>query len=301
MRPAQELANFAADDREGSRENQRIAPAGRSASGDQVTDVSHPESTEDTRHGEDRRHRPLRNNVLRVARAVFGTRLQAHIVVCGFPRSGTTLLHLMIQASVSDVRCFPVEYSALAAKLDWPMRQRQTFLLTKRPNDTLVMDLIRRRWTPERPVKFIFCVRDPRAVCTSRHANRAGARYYVTPERWCELYDVWERERHSSDVRTVEFATLVTRPDDVQTAVSTFTGWHDEAPFASAHTRVPKGFDPENALNGVRPPNPEAIHHWKRPDHAERIRELLQAIPDLPERLITMGYEVDDRWTERYR
>ena len=41
--------------------------------------------------------------------------LEAHLVICGFPRSGTTLLQLMAETAYPSARTFGVERSGLAA------------------------------------------------------------------------------------------------------------------------------------------------------------------------------------------
>src|ERR1017187_567162 len=63
----------------------------------------------------------------------FGLRaLQSHVVACGYPRSGSTLLQLMIETCVSDVRVFGTEYEAVVAA-PYALRNRP-YMFTKDPD-----------------------------------------------------------------------------------------------------------------------------------------------------------------------
>ena len=97
--------------------------------------------------------------------------LEAHLVICGFPRSGTTLLQLMVETAYPSARTFGVERSGLgAANNDFPGNARM--IISKRPDDIFWIDEIRDsyawRGTKTR-IRFIVSVRDPRAILTSVH------------------------------------------------------------------------------------------------------------------------------------
>jgi hypothetical protein len=64
------------------------------------------------------RYRQIESGVVLAAieRGWFGfTPLEKHIVVCGFPRSGTTLLAAMIHSCIPSVRSFNDEFPAIDA------------------------------------------------------------------------------------------------------------------------------------------------------------------------------------------
>jgi hypothetical protein len=229
------------------------------------------------------------------------TPLDAHLVICGFPRSGTTLLHLMVQTAVPAARSFPQERSGFGvAQSHWPGKVR--YLITKRPNDIFWIDEIRGFYAAlgtKTRARFVICVRDPRAVLTSRHeVNKAD--YWVTVERWRSIYDHYRYATRFADVCVVEFEDLLRRVDTVQRRLTDLVGWTPAFGFEEFHQHVPQNFD-TRALNGVRSLDTTTLDRWKRPEDAERIKQLLQEMPELPERLIEMGYEVDDRWTLAYR
>ncbi len=110
----------------------------------------------------------------------LSSRLETHVVICGFPRSGTTLCQLMIEAGVADISVFARKCRALEKlRYSW---HRHRFLLTKRPKDIFLLDEIRDYYRYRAAsVRFLVFVRDPRAVLTSIHVDRPN-------ESWTEQY-----------------------------------------------------------------------------------------------------------------
>ena len=234
-----------------------------------------------------------------------GTRLgllpsRSHVVICGFPRAGTTLLHLMVQTSIPDILAFRRErFGLFVARTVWPRRHQ--FVVTKRPADIFWVDEIRAHYAARAPhskVHFVVCTRDPRAILTSRHANRAG--YYVDVEWWRAIYEHLRYVRSFADVTVVDFRDIVSNTAAVQQQLTDLVGWTPATSFADFHAQVPAGFD-TSALNGVRGLDARTLDKWAGDEHRERIRALLEEMPDLPDRLVEMGYEADARWTLRYR
>ena len=235
-----------------------------------------------------------------VDRGWFGcTPLERHVVICGFPRSGSTLLALMIQCCVDEAYCYDGEVAALIAARTAGRNHR--FLVSKRPKDIFELDAIREHYQ-HRPARAVFVItlRDPRAVLTSRHAVRPG--YYVSVKRW---RSIWERLRtldtSAGDTLVVRSETLVQQCRDVQESLRGLVGWTSRYDFQDFWNHVPASFTAVS-LNGVRPLDPGTIDKWREPQHAERIRSLLdKEFPELCDRLVELGYENDDRWAERYR
>ena len=244
--------------------------------------------------------RRLRDAYISVAdRGWFGlTPLEAHVVVCGYPRSGTTLLQAMLETSAADALAFGRERGGLGvAKYTWPGRHR--FLLSKKPNDIFWVDEIRDYYRGQKTkVRFVLSLRDPRAVMTSVHVDKPG--YCVPSDKWRSVYEHVEYQRKHPDVMLVEYRDLVEKPSDVQAQLSAFTGCEIRQKFDDFHAVVPKGFD-TRALNGVRPLDRSSLEKWRAPKHRERIQQILQELPELPQRLIELGYETDTAWTREYR
>jgi hypothetical protein len=232
-------------------------------------------------------------------RGWFGTTpLRTHLVMCGFPRSGTTLLQLMVETAYPGARTFHRERAALAAiQNTWP--GRHALMITKRPDDIYWLDEIRERYAGRRPKpRFIISLRDPRAVLTSKHVKKPG--YCVPASKWRATYEHIRYNLQFDDVATVEYRELVERPQEVQAQLAAFLGCPPEGQFDQYLAAVPDDFD-TTALNGVRPLDASSLDRWRAPKHRDRIRQLLGELPELPDRLIEMGYERDADWTLEYR
>jgi hypothetical protein len=228
--------------------------------------------------------------------------LRAHVVICGFTRSGSTLLLLMAETCVSEARTFGEEVSALAAA-QFAFRNHSV-MITKDPGDIFFIDEIRAFYATRRAnARFVVTVRDPRAVLTSKHKehpNRQPGGYYEIPEEWHAYYEQIRYEQQFDDVLTVKYEDLVTDPGGVERRLSRFIGWTVHLPFEQFHSHVSPGFKFTQPLNGVRPPDPTRIDSWRGDEHRERIRYILHALPQLPHCLIAMGYEHDTEWTKDY-
>jgi hypothetical protein len=249
----------------------------------------------------------VRHRVKRLVNGVvdlgwFGFRpLETHVVVCGFPRSGSTLLQLIVESCVSDLRTFGREYEAVVAA---PFALRNhPFMLTKDPDDIFYIDQIRSFYAERRAeVRFVITLRDPRGVLTSVQdynvTNQPGG-YFVEPDRWSYYHDHVRNAQRSDDVVTVEYQDLVCRPDEVQKKLVDFLGWHVHTPFERFDSSAPRKFD-DRALNGRRPLDKSRVDAWRAEKHRERICRLLREIPDLPQQLIELGYEFDEAWVRDY-
>jgi hypothetical protein len=234
-----------------------------------------------------------------IDRGWFGTTpLRTHVVMCGFPRSGTTLLQLMVETAYPGARTFHRERAALAAVQNtWP--GRHALLITKRPDDVFWLDEIREQYRTRRPKpRFVISLRDPRGVLTSKHAKKPG--YCVPAAKWRATYEHIQYNLQFDDVITVEYRDLVERPLAVQERLAAFFGCQPASRFDEYLSATPGDFD-TTALNGVRPLDASRLDQWRAPKHRPRIQQLLRELPELPDRLIEMGYEHDAEWTRDYR
>lgn len=227
------------------------------------------------------------------------TPLQTHVVVCGFPRSGATLLLLMVETAYPKAKTFHRERFALReAEANWLGRHEVMF--TKKPDDIYWIDEVRAFYAsrPTTP-RFVVCVRDPRAVLTSVHPSHQG--YYVSTDRWRSIYSHYLYVRDAKDVQVVDFADLVQEPDEIERRFSTFVGRAPARPFGEFYRLAPEGFSTRPLPDGVRALDPDKLEQWRAPRHRERLRSLLVEMPDLPQILVDMGYEPDTEWLRDYR
>lgn len=226
------------------------------------------------------------------------TPLKTHVVVCGFPRAGTTLLALMLQVAYRGAKAFSKEHAGL--RVAYRTDRNHALMLSKRPDDIFYLDALRQVYRHRKSdVRFILMMRDPRSVLTSMHASMPGG-YYVSVERWRAIYHrVWTN-RPEPDCLLIRFEDMVADITAVQRSVVHFVGEEPQAPFECFVENVPKGFK-ATALNGVRSLDAAAIQKWRDPCHANRIAALLRDCPELPNVLIDTEYERDTTWTARYR
>lgn len=228
-----------------------------------------------------------------------GTRLRAHVVICGFPRSGSTLLQLMIRACTEEVHGFTTEVEGMWAASQAP--RRDPWMLTKRPADIENVGTLR-AWYDAHPgrVHFVLTERDPRGVLTSRHsAYPPHHGYYVSVQRWRRVHQLLEPLRHDDDVTVVRYEALVTRPNEVQRTLESSLGWRSSASFADAHQRVDADeLDrmTRGALGGLRSPDCSRTASWCDPGHRDRLRDVVDQLPDLPALLVRDGYAADESW-----
>ncbi|WP_123659003.1 glycosyltransferase [Salinisphaera japonica] len=229
------------------------------------------------------------------------TPLACHAVVCGFPRTGSTMLQMMIAAAVPDVRVFDGEIEAV-----WAARhalRNHRWMLTKNPRDIDTIDAVREFYS-RRSAKahFVVMLRDPRAVLTSKHAAYPSSRgYYVSFERWRRIYRRFRALAAAKDITTLRYEDLVVAPDRIQAQLEADIGWGRRAEFADYDRAVQKqalarDSMTEGALGGLRAVESSRIEQWRRSEHAPRIRAMLEAIPQMPDYLIELGYETDDAW-----
>ncbi|MFM7038156.1 MAG: sulfotransferase family protein [Planctomycetaceae bacterium] len=219
--------------------------------------------------------------------------LEQHVVICGFPRSGTTLFQLMLEGCVEELGCHGRERRAL--DLATCGRRGHSVLLSKRPKDLFLIPEIREFYAPRGVrVQFILLHRDPRGVLTSRHFSRP-AEYYLSVEEWRHYFAHWNWHRHDADVLSISYEELVQNPERVEQRVLKFTGWQARWSFQDFVKHVPPGFD-ARALNTLRELDPSRLKAWGEEQHRERLVQLLRELPELPQCLIEMGLEPSDDW-----
>lgn len=221
--------------------------------------------------------------------------LRQHVVVCGFPRSGTTLFQLMLEGCVVGVRGCGRERRAL--ELAECGRRSHSVLLTKRPKDLFLIPEIRKFYA-DRGVNLQFIVlhRDPRAVLTSKHFSRP-AEYYLSTEEWRHYYRHWNWCREAEDVLSMSYEDLIRHPDESQQRVLEFTGWEARWSFRDFVRHVPTGFD-GRALNALRELDESRLWAWRAGEHRARLAELLRELPEIPQVLRELGYESNEQWLD---
>ena len=203
----------------------------------------------------------------------------------------------MVESCVAGIKTFGRERRALEfAKYG---RRTHACVMTKRPKDIFLIQELRDFYASHSAeVQFIVMHRDPRAVLTSVHFSRPSE-YFVTTHQWQHIHRHWKWAANADDVLSIRYEDVVCGPDFVESQFTKLTGCQISRPFRDFHQNVPAGFD-GRALNGLRELDESNVLRWREACHRERIRSLLQELPELPDVLIEMGYETDDSWTREY-
>lgn len=217
-----------------------------------------------------------------------GTALKQQIVICGFPRSGTTLLQLLLESCTKNLGTFGKERRAI--EIASAGIRSHAVVLTKRPKDIFLIPEIA-DWHRKNGSQALFILlhRDPRCVLTSKHFS-SPQQYYLSCSDWQFFHQHWEWSRHRSDVLSVSYELLTSNPSAVQEQINCFTRLEAECCFLDFQSRVPQNFD-LRALNGLRQTETSRISSWNAPEHAPRIEQIHREIPELNNILTNMGYQ----------
>lgn len=231
---------------------------------------------------------------------LFGlTPLTDHIVICGYPRSGTTLFLAMMEHAIPNARKFGEEIGAWrAATHEW---RNHSVIVSKKPDDLFAIHRIRNFYEGRKArVHVIVMVRDPRDVMTSRHVVTGPTVYFEDIGKWRLRHDYIRHYRNDPKILMIRYEDLVTDTPAVRARVEAFTGIKSERSFVDFHNGSFDKFD-TRALNGVRPVDRSTVGRWRDPSHRDRIEQILKEIPDFCDILVEMGYEPDASWVERWR
>ncbi|HEX4125440.1 MAG TPA: sulfotransferase [Tepidisphaeraceae bacterium] len=231
---------------------------------------------------------------------MFGlTPLRLHVLICGFPRSGTTMLQMMIENGLPQARRFGVETGGWRAAT-YTLRNHP-IVISKVPHDVFRLEPLRKFYAGRKAaLRIILMVRDPRDVLTSTRKEGGPLGYVVGAERWRRYYNAFCATRESADVIVVRYEDLVQDVPGQQHRIELFTGENMAVPFDQFHTVERPDFDLKT-LNGLRPVETSLLRRWAAEAHRPRIEQMLRELPELPRALVDLGYEKDEGWTEAYR
>lgn len=231
---------------------------------------------------------------------------QPPVILGGCGRSGTTLL-LSIMSAHPRVLAIPIETNQLCpggyaenpnveATLELgPDFYRHFDAVTpgstydrwceKTPRNILFFDRIIEFFQGR--VRFVQIIRDGRDVVTSRHPVNPG-RYWVAVDRWVRDVSAGLAFLDHPLVHTIRYEQLIRDNPRVVQGICAFldlpytpemVDWHK-------HAKVREN----SALGGeVKPLFESSIGKWKKPEHAQRVDELL-ANPEARHLLRELGY-----------
>lgn len=221
-----------------------------------------------------------------------------HITVCGYPRSGTTLLYNMLSTTVKGFNFYPKEMKTEIAHKEDPKSPK----ITKRPTDiTDAPSLVNK--IPN--IYFILCIRDPRSILVSEHQHAPG-QFKISWDKALKtnkdkgvigeapgLIERDERARKVPNPFIVYYENLVSNPNKVQEELGKYFGFEYTGKFKDFYLHeIPHRLALQ--LNGVREVETDRIYSWK--NYPERIKQQFKECPKLFELVKYWGYEEDDEW-----
>ena len=253
----------------------------------------------------------------------FGRSPLKQIVVCGYPRGGTSLLYNMLSSSL---RGFVFDEFEVSARDSIEKYENHA---SKDPMDVLrVAELVEHN-VYEKEIHVIVLIRDVRDLVTSIHPNVPDRYFMGYTERWSPqgeypytlvqttrgvraCFEAIEQLRSTPDVNLniVKYESLVSDPDNVQGELATALDVGFEHPFSQFHMRPEKHAYRYEGKTRAKDPgrvrensaaDRSRVQRWRRPEHAGRIRTEFAAHPELFAILRHYGYETDDGWFAAYR
>ena len=236
-----------------------------------------------------------------------------HVVICGFSRSGTTLLYNLLLNTVRNHTFLDHEVSALGHLDD-------DDLVTKRPLDIFNVERIANgKRMRGRDVRFLMMLRDPRDMLLSRHEKVADD-YFMDADHCYFLGDGKVAKTNPGILPTFEkLISLAATPaldgrlfcikyeefvDNLDAAQSRFedafgfafskplSAFYRPETLAAPDFRTADGM--AAALNGIRPVDGGSRGRWM--NDPERIVSQFIKHPALFDMLEALGYETDRSW-----
>ncbi|MBA3014361.1 MAG: sulfotransferase domain-containing protein [Desulfobulbaceae bacterium] len=242
---------------------------------------------------------------------------QSHLVVCGFPRSGTSLLYNMISSCLPGYRFEPFEQYFIFRlhKLgNWA---------TKAPLDVLHIKQIDKLNINKKDLAILIMVRDIRDVISSRHPIYPDEYFIGHDHSWWpqnQKFTEWRYDApgviaiheaiqialRRSDVMLLRYEDLVTNPDKIQEAIAKKFNLAFDARFCEYHKSPQKHayryegrFAPKESslvMEG-KMSSSERIARWRRsPEQIERVRHQFSECNELFGTLEAYGYEKSRDW-----
>jgi hypothetical protein len=273
-----------------------------------------------------RRRRSIRRERLKASRDRElhpGAPPKKQIVVCGYPRSGTSLLYNMLSSSLEGFTFG--EFESRALNSIWMYGNHAT----KRPRDVADLPRLVEENIHGKQIFAIVLIRDIRDVITSIHPQIPDRYYCGYEDRWTPRGEYPYRIVHTGDgVRSIDAAIerakgvqgielafvryeeLVEDPDAVQERLAKLLDVQFSERLSEFH-RFP-GRHAYKYEGDRRPSDPDLVREgqeidrsrkgrWRREEHRRRIQAEFGAHPELFELLKRYGYEKDDGWYDAYR
>lgn len=195
------------------------------------------------------------------------------ILISGMPRAGTTMLMLMM---TSFKNCYVFTDMERHPLIVVPQYNRNNFVI-KHPFgyfEEFPPPYNYRELCDRYNYKIISMLRDPRDVLVSKH-KKDLSKYWVEPlfvYRNCEEYLM---NIDNPKVLFVRYEDLVTTTESQMNKISEFLGFECTDTYKSFFELKAAQNGVNISLNSPRPIDKDSIGNWKKEEHAERIKEVM--------------------------
>ncbi len=213
--------------------------------------------------------------------------LPKRIIICGSPRSGTTLMNELMRSYYGT---YVMNREERALRFPYLVSNKK-YVVTKHPLDFNFFS--RFIETFNRPL-FLFMLRDPRDVIISKHFKNKD-HYLVNFPLWKKAVTAYENLDYDNIV-LVKYENLITDPLSIQKKITAKLGLELKNDFKDFFNNVDKGHQDIKSLGGIRPIDSSNLGKYKNPEHSQRIREQITSFPEMSDYLIKYGYESSKHW-----
>lgn len=250
-------------------------------------------------------------------------RRSKHIVICGYPRSGTSLIYNMISSFITDFRCEEFEVQATERL------HRHGNIVTKFPLDILSLQFIIEHNSFNKNIFFIVITRDIRDILTSRHPNIPNEYFISYNNSWWpqdtnfnewkndapgikDIYNALQKSRHIENITLLEvpYEKIISDTFYVQQQIEKLTNVKFSGNFSDFYQHSEKHAykysgeyqaKDESLVRESKKIDNSRVAKWRKPEHLARIYEQFTSHPELFNILIQTGYEKNNDWFDEIK
>ena len=242
---------------------------------------------------------------------------QCQIIVCGFPRSGTSLLYNMLSTTLPGFR-----YAEFEKYFVYNIHKIGN-LASKAPLDILHIKHIDKLNINNKKLIILIVIRDIRDIITSRHPiypddyfigydhswwpqNSAFTKWKYDAPGVIPVHHAIQRATHRSDTFIIKYEELVINPDHTQKEIEKKFGIIFNGHFSEYHKKPEKHAyryagryspkDPKLVMEN-KSSSTSRIHRWKTSERTiERVKQQFSECAELFSLLEFYGYEKSREW-----
>ena len=206
--------------------------------------------------------------------------MSRHVIVTGPPRSGTTMLILMMH-SVNDCSVYsdherhplhPNKFTGIKNKYivyKHPYGYFEDF-----PPKYDYQELI------DKGFKIISLIRNARDVLVSRH-SLDPSKYWVPVKIWKRAAEQVIKHKNSKEVCIIRYEDLVTDPQYVMDKISKFLGCTCDKTFNDFYNSDSAKLDKNKSLGKLRPIDTKSINKWSKVKNVDYLNRILNFDPEI--------------------